>query len=87
MRLFLIILTVLFVVNFSVLLEAEQVLIWDNDNGSHYTDENQETVDCEVGLEQALQANNIDYTTMQSLPDDLSDYQIIFVELGLYCVG
>ena len=63
------------------------MLIWDHDNGSHYTDENQEVVDCEVGLQQALQENNLDYTTVQNLPTDLSGYPIVFVELGLYCVG
>lgn len=64
-----------------------QALLWDNDNASHYQDENGDQVDCEVGLEEALAANNVNYETGGSLPEDLSGYDIVFVELGLYCVG
>lgn len=67
---------------------SQTVLIWDNDNNSHYSDpETGALVSSEYGLQQALTANNINYTTVTYLPGDLSDYDIVFVELGIYCVG
>jgi hypothetical protein len=64
------------------------VLVWNNDNFSHYIDP-ETGIDrgCEYGLEQALQANGTFYTTVTSLPGNLSPYDIVFVELGIYCVG
>jgi len=63
-------------------------LIWDNDNASHYTDpDDYQSRGSEYGLQRALQANGVTYTTLTSLPQNLSAYDIVFVELGIYCVG
>lgn len=69
--------------------EDLQVLVWNNDNDSQYINEMGESINCEVGLEEALAENGVDYITVHedSLPQDLSDYDIVFVELGVYCVG
>jgi hypothetical protein len=63
-------------------------LIWDNDNASHYTDpDNWQSRGCEYGLQHALQANGVAFTTVTTLPQNLAPYDIVFVELGIYCVG
>jgi hypothetical protein len=63
-------------------------LIWDNDNASHYTDpDDWQSRGSEYGLQRALQANGVTYTTVTSLPQNLAGYDIVFVELGIYCVG
>jgi len=63
-------------------------LIWDNDNASHYTDpDDWQSRGCEYGIQRALQANGVTYTTVTALPQNLADYDIVFVELGIYCVG
>jgi len=65
---------------------AQNVLIWDNDNGSDYSDpENYVTRPCEYGIQRALAANNVSYTTLSTLPSNLDSYDIVFVELGIYC--
>lgn len=67
---------------------ALQVLIWDYDNGSYYLDpENLYYVGCEFGLEGALTSNEIEFTTVIELPPVLYNYDMVFVTLGLYCVG
>ncbi len=67
-------------------LQAQNVLVWDNDNGSDYSDpDNGVTRSCEYGIVQALSANNINYTTLSYLPSYLDNYDIIFVVLGVYC--
>ncbi len=73
---------------FPIFIYAQTILIWDNDNYSHFLDpEGAGYVGCEYGIQQALTANNLDYTTVSSLPADLSIYDVIFVTLGIYCVG
>ncbi len=63
------------------------MLVWNNDNGSTYLDpDGGGSVPCERGLTDALDANEIDYETVYALPDDLSIYEIVFIELGLYCL-
>lgn len=65
-----------------------QYLLWDNDNDSYYTDPNTgATKNCEDGLEEALTANEIDYQLVTELPKVLRNYNVVFVCLGLYCVG
>lgn len=77
--------------NFGVTIFPEgerQYLLWDNDNGSHYTDPNSGiTKSCEDGLEEALSANGIDYQLVTEIPKILRNYDVVFVCLGLYCVG
>jgi hypothetical protein len=67
---------------------AQQVLIWDNDNNSDFLDpEGTGNVGCEFKIQQALTANGITFTTVSVLPGDLSGYDVVFVTLGIYCVG
>ncbi|MCD4829333.1 MAG: T9SS type A sorting domain-containing protein [Candidatus Cloacimonetes bacterium] len=71
-----------------VTLGAQQVLLWDNDNNSNIVDpETGGTVGCQHGLQQALNANGIPYTTVSSLPTNLSAYDVIFITLGVWCIG
>jgi len=64
------------------------VLVWDHDNNSTYYDPiTGVEKDTETGVESTLDINGIDYTTLTYLPNDLSAYDMIFVALGLYCVG
>ena len=73
----------------SIFPEGErQYLLWDNDNDSHYTDPNTGiTKNCEDGIEETLTANGIDYQLVTELPKVLRNYNVVFVCLGLYCVG
>ena len=67
---------------------SQQVLIWDNDNNSDFLDpEGTGNVGCEYKIQQALTANGITFTTVSTLPGDLSSYDVVFVTLGIYCVG
>ena len=67
---------------------AQQVLIWDNDNNSDFLDpEGTGNVGCEYKIQQALTANGITFTTLSTLPGDLSGYDVVFVTLGIYCLG
>ena len=67
---------------------SQQVLIWDNDNNSHFLDpEGAGYVGCEYGIQQALSTNSVSYSTVSTLPGDLSSYDVVFVTLGIYCVG
>jgi len=73
---------------FPAIIYAQTILIWDNDNNSDFLDpEGAGYVGCEYGIQQALTANNLNYSTVSSLPADLSIYDVIFVTLGIYCVG
>ncbi len=73
---------------FPVFVYAQSILIWDNDNNSDFLDpEGAGYVGCEYGIQQALTANNLNYSTVSSLPADLSIYDVIFITLGIYCVG
>ena len=67
---------------------AQQVLIWDNDNNSDFLDpEGTGFVGCEYKIQQALTTNGINFTTVTTLPTDLSIYGVVFVTLGIYCLG
>ena len=67
---------------------SQQVLIWDNDNNSDYYDpEGAGFVGCEYGIQQALTAIDVTYETVTNLPGDLSSYDVVFVTLGIYCLG
>ena len=67
---------------------SQQVLIWDNDNNSDFLDpEGTGNVGCEFKIQQALTANGITFTTVTTLPGDLSGYDVVFATLGIYCVG
>ncbi|MCP4631702.1 MAG: hypothetical protein GY855_02165 [candidate division Zixibacteria bacterium] len=67
---------------------AQNVLVWDNDEDSEYIDpETGALVACEYGIIRALEANDVDYIIVSDLPNDISEFDITFVELGLYCVS
>ena len=67
---------------------AQEVLIWDNDNNSDFLDpEGTAYVGCEFKIQQALTTNGITFTTVIVLPADLSIYDVVFVTLGIYCLG
>ena len=73
---------------FPVFVYAQSILIWDNDNNSDFLDpEGAGYVGCEYGIQQALAANGLSYSTVYTLPADLSIYDVVFVTLGIYCVG
>ncbi|MCF7920182.1 MAG: choice-of-anchor J domain-containing protein [Candidatus Cloacimonetes bacterium] len=64
------------------------VLVWDNDNNSHYVDpQSGLSVTCETSITQSLDALNIVYDLETVLPSRLDNYDLILIELGLYCVG
>ena len=66
---------------------AQQVLIWDNDEDSDFLDpEGTNEIGCEYKIQQALTANGISFITVSTLPADLSDYDVVFVTLGIYCL-
>mgnify|MGYP006278656005 FL=1 len=65
-----------------------EILVWNNDNGSYYTDpEAGTTIGCEEGLLNALEINGINSNNVSALPSNLSDYDAVLITLGLYCVG
>ena len=67
---------------------ALEILIWDNDNNSYINDpEGAGIVGCQYAIQQTLLANDESYTTFSYLPTDLSNYDIIFVTLGHWCLG
>ena len=60
----------------------------NTDNNSHFLHpETGASLNCEESIKQNLDMNGIEYTVVTNLPDDLSTYDIVFVELGLWCVG
>ncbi len=67
---------------------AADILIWDDDLDNtlpipgtpyHYGYED--------GIEEALTNLGYDYDTVSVLPTDLSDYNVIFITLGVWCTG
>ncbi len=64
------------------------VLILDSDNDSYYfPPETGNYIGCEGGIVETLELNGIGSTIVTSLPANLSTYDIVFVELGLWCLG
>ena len=65
------------------------VLIWDNDNGQStiIDPEIGDYIQAQVGIKRALDAAGISYSLVTYLPNNLSDYDMIFATLGCYCVG
>ncbi len=70
---------------FPILLNAANVLIWEYDAADIFYDPQLgRSVDCPYWLEQSLTANGHTYTTTNTLPSDLSPYQVVFVTLGWF---
>lgn len=64
------------------------VIVWNNDANSHfYHPETGAYLGCEESIKENLDLNGIEYGVVNTLPEDLSAYDIVFVELGLWCVG
>ncbi|MBE0661697.1 MAG: hypothetical protein IH597_04435 [Bacteroidales bacterium] len=65
------------------------VLVWDNDNGiATITCPDQgDVVRPTVVLTRALSKTGIDYQLVNALPNELNEYNIIFVSLGGYCLS
>ena len=64
------------------------ILVWDNDNNSYYIDPNTgQNYNCENSITMVLDANDLEYELVSALPRDLYMYDVIMIELGLYCVG
>lgn len=64
------------------------ILVWDNDNNSDYIDPLTGTYqNCEYSITSSLDELDLEYELTTFLPSRLGDYDIIFIELGLYCVG
>lgn len=64
------------------------ILVWDNDNSSDYQDPNTgSNLNCENSITMSLDALGLDYELKNFLPTRLDEYDLIMIELGLYCVG
>ena len=65
-----------------------EVLIWDNDsNSSFWIPESQKNEGCEEAIQRALQANGHQTVVTSYLPEDLSEYDAVFIVLGFFCPG
>jgi|GEM_PF-3041385 len=65
---------------------AAQVFVLDRDNGaSFYSSSRNQYEGCEDGLVQVLTQLGHQVTLGSSLPESLSNYEILFVTLGFYC--
>ena len=64
------------------------ILILDSDNDSYYfPPETGNYIGCEGGIVETLELNGIGSTVVTALPANLLTYDIVFVELGLWCLG
>jgi len=65
------------------------VLLWDNDNdiATIYNDETGQKEQANVGIENALYLAGISYIKVNSLPDDLSDFNLVICTMGSYCLS
>ncbi len=78
-------LLVLILVACPFIARAAQVYIWNYDPLDTYYDSQIGTmVDCSYWLEQTLSGNGHELQTGQTLPADISMYDIIYVTLGWY---
>ena len=71
------------------LLTAQSIFIWDKDGGSEISDPEDpwSYVGLEAGIKAALTANNIFPIIDTLLADDLSQYDILFATVGIWCGG
>lgn len=70
-------------------LSAQNVFVWDNDLDYTVIDpEDPWTyVGLEYGIVNALEANNITPTVGTALPDNISEYDMLFATVGIWCSG
>lgn len=71
------------------LLTAQSVFIWDRDGGSEISDPEDpwSYIGLEAGIKAALTANNIYPVIDTLLVEDLSEYDILFATVGIWCGG
>jgi len=71
------------------ILTAQNVFIWDRDDGTEIAnpEEPWNYVGLEAGIKTALTANGIDAIVDSLLADDMSQYDIIFATAGIWCGG
>jgi hypothetical protein len=65
------------------------ILVWDNDNGIE-TIINPETgvnQQASATIEQNLQEAGLQYSLLEKLPVDLSQYDIVIATMGSHCLG
>ena len=71
------------------LLTAQSVFIWDRDGGSEISDPEDpwSYIGLEAGIKAALTANNIYPIIDTLLAENLSEYDILFATVGIWCGG
>jgi hypothetical protein len=64
------------------------ILVWDNDNGilTVVDPEKGDQIEPSKGLMNALDDAGMEFSYVSNLPEDLSDYEMIFSTMGCYCV-
>lgn len=70
-------------------LSAQSVFIWDRDYGSEIPDPEDpwNYVGLEAGIKTALSDNGIIAVVDSLLPNNLSDYDLLFGTAGIWCSG
>jgi len=76
----------IFLLLLSVLTVAD-VFIWHNENPTFYffDPEDHILVGGDYAIRKALDSLDVQYTQSSILPEDLSDYEVVFVLLGSFC--
>ena len=66
---------------------AKNILLWKHSGPSEFPNPEKgaepERVGCEYGLQQAIIQNRHSCTVVEELPEDLSQYDMIFIVLGM----
>lgn len=64
------------------------ILVWDNDNGilTVVDPEKGDEIEPSKGLMNALDDAGMEFSYVTSLPEDLSDFEMIFSTMGCFCV-
>ncbi len=70
------------------ILSAQNILLWDNDNYSSFVQPGDEYyTGTEVAVGRSLLRNGLTFEETTILPGDLSQYDAVFVTLGVYCLS
>ncbi len=71
---------------FSQSAHGAEIFVWDNDNSLRVIDVVlEDTLTAVEGITQTLELLEIEFTQGESLPEDLSIYDVILVPLGFAC--
>ena len=81
------VIVLIFVFNIPMQIFAQNVFVWDRDNEELIInpDEPWTEVGVEYAIVKALDANRITATVDTVLPANLSDYDILFATIGIWC--